>query len=154
MIPIQISHYKFSLREPFAAGQTITAAEAEVLNGVRISRLRNIIYRLLQKRSNEKIMSVDEFEKFSAEVQKLDLEFKFEPAKAKPHSAWTLQDELEIVARERAEELIRQEGLDPGVEDLTETITAVRQLGETKDEAQRRFVLRQKAAAEALSELL
>ncbi len=108
-----LSHYGFTLSEPFSEGHVLTRAQAQALNALRGENIREIVRRewdKLAKPSSDELLSEAQVEAFQAKITEIDLKYEFRERPVSRPKTGTLGAEIESVAREQVEELARKNG--------------------------------------------
>jgi len=111
---IQIHRYEFEISTPYKDGQTISAAEAKILNIQRSERIRNnagkYLHSIVKDLDPEKLISDEALEKFRAKVKELDETFEFRTKEITKPKSGTLDGEIRAVAEEKTRDAMRAQG--------------------------------------------
>ena len=109
-----LSHYGFTLSEPFTPGHVLTRAQAQALNALRGENIREIVRRewdrLAKPTDEDGLLSEAEVEAFQAKITEIDRKYEFRERPVSRPKAGTLGAEIESVAREAVEEIARRSG--------------------------------------------
>lgn len=155
---IQIGSYSFPISEPFAEGHQLSPAEAKALNSLRADRLRNILYKRLQKWEGKEggLLTPEAFTLFEEEAREIEENFQFQSHNMAQPKRHTLQGEILEVAREASRQALQRNGEAPEPTEKEIEAGAQELLSDPRivEEARRRFEIQQEVAKSALSELL
>lgn len=151
-LTIRANQYSFPISQPYFEGGVLGEAEAKILNGLRSDRIRNIIYKKLEKLPDE--LTTQELLALESDIRVVDETFEFRTYENRRAKKLTLEDSIDEVALERVKEMASQLG-----EVLTDTLASARASILRDDpkivlEAKRRFEIQQTSAAQALADLL
>jgi len=128
----------------------MSADEAQILNNTRATRIKNILLKRLEtfdetSTVEEKIAYVNKM------ILELDTDFELRPSSAR--AAWTLQDEIETLARETALNYAGSVGQVFDERRLQVEITRFSQDPRLIAEAERRYNIRKNVAESTLKDL-
>lgn len=148
---LSVQNMHFEIAEPYAEGQTLGAVEAQHLNELRGARIRGILVKRLTKHGP---MPPEQKIAFAQQaIAELDAAFELKAPFVEKPQEYTLQDEIELVAREAALDwagkmglILRDAELELEMQKFFEDKRVVR-------EAERRFAARQSVKALALKNL-
>lgn len=153
---IQISHYQFSLREPYEPGAVLGPDEAKVLNTARAERVKKILSRLVERHAangGRELLEPEQLSLLMFEAKEIDDKFSFTTHAGKgPHGPkGGLAKEVLAVARERwAIEFRLSQGREPSDEEID---GAKLDLAGAMTEGHRRYTARQEVLKGAVAEL-
>lgn len=100
MILIQIGDFEFDLSERYAPGHELTRGEAQALNGLRAERIRNMLYREI-----ERVGELDgvKLAGLRQRAKELDRDWEFIPSlKPKKRASTELEEIIQELARAEA----------------------------------------------------
>lgn len=151
---VQISHYQFSLREPYEAGQVLSEPEAKVMNAARAERVKKILGRLVERHAEGgAVLSPEATEVLLADAREIDEKFSLSTHQllGPKGPKGGLAKEIEAVAREFwAQGFRHQMGREPKDEELD---AAALDLEGARAEGHRRYVARQEVLKGAMADL-
>jgi hypothetical protein len=160
-LQFRVRNYSFTLSEPYAEGQTLTAGEARVLNTVRAERIREQITRRVIEVNKPlpgqlpTLLTQQQLADLQSEVDGLSEQFEF-TAPIVPLSVpvGTVENEARKISEQRIDSESRRAGIELTAQAREELITSDLSSPTVQHEARRRIGLRQAIAQKALEELL
>ncbi len=151
---ISIRSHHFEVTGPYAAGHTLSAAEAHALNGLRAENIRNAA----GKKFGQRALDAQGMQRLHALVQQYDAEYQFkEPQQARPSGQqWSLESKARQIGAQRAQQAFAQSGFHPAeLQTLLEVeINRLANDPAVLEEAARQIEAEKTVAAQALQELL
>lgn len=152
---ISISHYEFSLREPFSAGHKLTIPEAQALNALRAENIRNNAYRTFGKfaKGEDGLLKSEDLAELKTFIASQDEQYSFRPKAGPKAKSGTIEAEIGIVAGERVEEQARIAGVELTVVQYSEALAAFKANPGVEEEARRRLGERIRANSKSIEEL-
>lgn len=152
---IRISHYEFELTDRYRAGAVLTAEEAKALNVLRSERIRNTMLRYIDRASPDgSVVTGEPLDKIRAKIKHLDETYEFTSRDRSPDNRkHTLDAEIRLVARERAEAQVRAAGFGQDETRIGPMAAELELDPITQEEAARRLSVRVDVAQRALEEL-
>lgn len=153
-----LSHYTFSVSEPYAAGHVLTPAEAEALNGLRCGNIREIARkewtRFVGRRDAMVLLSPEEQAAFQAKVTEIDQGYAFRPSGGQRIRSNSIDAEISAVATEHVEALQRQVGAIFGSVEFDRQAALFAAQPEVQDEARLRLAERLRVNSASIADLL
>jgi hypothetical protein len=147
---IILSHYRFTLRDPYQAGQRLTPIEAQVLNALRAENIRNTARRKWQRAIG--VLSSEEETELSQLITKLDEDYQFSPP-GPPRSS-TFESLCDHLATEAVSASLRKEGITVDERRFRELVQGCSQREDIKEAAREQLRVRQQIAESSLEDLL
>lgn len=157
---IRIGQYAFAVGTRYAAGDTLTANEADALNGLRAENIRNNVKKLVDRAtaalSPGQLLTPAELSELQDAVSAYARDYSFgERREPKGGIRQTpFEQELRAVASERVEAQQRQLGVELSAEGFEASVEANCKLAPVIEEARQRVAARSAIASKALEELL
>lgn len=142
------THYQFSLEAPYSEGHTITRAEAQALNQLRLENVRENCRPAFAKEAGSlaiasDLLSDEALERVQQAVDQYDQEYQFKEILEHSPKLGAVEKEALILARSR----LSDEASEQEIEILASTIDLLA-------EARERVEIRNKVTSAAMEELL
>lgn len=147
---IIISHYRFTLRDPYSAGDTLSTTEAAVLNALRAENIRNTIKRKWNREIG--ILSGEQEEELNALAMRVDEEYQFSMPGA-PRTS-TMETLCDAIARERAGAELRKKGITMEHSEFEWAVSQMAKREDIREEAREQLRVREQIANASLEDLL
>ncbi len=156
MLIIALSHYEFSISEPFKAGSVLTLAEAQALNQLTLENIRNIASKAMGKaeRGEDGLLTVESEREVRRVIADLDAHYEFKLRSPPRVKSSTLEAEIARVAEEAVEAHARQIGAELSETQRLEAEEAYRQSPSVLSEAKRRLAERIRINSETIEDLI
>ena len=153
-----LSHYGFTLSEPFASGHVLTRAQAQALNALRGENIREIVRRewdrLAKPTGEDGLLSEAQVEAFQAKITEIDRRYEFKERPTSRPKAGTLGAEIESVAREAVEEIARRSGEAISISRFDDLVSDFQTRIDIQAEARRRLSAKIAQSKMAIEDLL